>query len=234
MTQVFAPVPPGVNPPNDFPAYRGTARRAPREAPIVIPHTLSESSGPRYGAECLRAGAGDLTRAAGGTALGQRILVHGRVTDEQGRPERHALIELWQANAAGRYRHPGDQHDAPLDAHFIGCGQVITDADGDYEFLSIEPGAYPWGNHVNAWRPKHIHFSLFGPAWASRLVTQMYFPGDPLQTLDPIFMSVADEAARGRLVAVFDLARSVPDRALAYRFDIVLRGPRETPSAPQP
>jgi len=234
MTQVFTPVPPGVHPSNDFAAYRSTARRAPREAPIVVPHTLSESSGPHFGAECLRPGAGDLTRAAGGTAIGQRILVHGRVTDEYGRPERHALVELWQANAAGRYRHPVDQHDAPLDAHFTGCGQVITDADGCYEFLSIEPGAYPWGNHDNAWRPKHIHFSLFGPAWASRLVTQMYFPGDPLLPLDPIFMSVADVAARARLVAAFDLARTVPDRALAYRFDIVLRGPRETPPQPHP
>lgn len=234
MTQAFAPVPPGVHPSNDYPAYRSTARRAPREAPVAIPHTLSERSGPRYGAECLRPGAGDMSRVAGGIALGQRILVHGRVTDEQGRPERHALIELWQANAAGRYRHPADQHDAPLDAHFTGCGQVITDADGCYEFLSIEPGAYPWGNHDNAWRPKHIHFSLFGPAWASRLVTQMYFPGDPLQPLDPIFMSVADAAARARLVAAFDLTRTVPEQALAYRFDLVLRGPREIPWEARP
>lgn len=228
----FAPVPLGVHPRNDYPAYRSTAKRAPRQPPIAIPHTSSETSGPRCGAECLRAGAADaadLTRVGGGTALGQRIIVHGQVVDERGRPERHALIELWQANAAGRYRHPGDTHDAPLDAHFSGSGQAVTDANGSYTFVTIEPGAYPWGNHANGWRPKHLHFSLFGATWASRLVTQMYFPGDPLQPLDPIFMSVADVAARARLVAAFDLSRTRPNEALAYRFDLVLRGPLETP-----
>ena len=173
----------------------------------------------------------DLTRPSGATgeALGQRIIVHGRVSDEHGRPERYALIEVWQANAAGRYLHDGDRHDAPLDPNFTGAGVVVTDDDGRYQFLTLEPGIYPWGNHYNAWRPKHIHFSLFGSAWATRLVTQMYFPGDPTLPLDPIFMAVADSQARAQLVSCFDLERSLPDYALAFRFDIVLRGALETP-----
>ena len=226
----FAPVAAGVYPRNDFADYRSSTRRAPRAAPIVIPETPSELSGPYFSHAQLRAGAGDLTRqVAGGEAQGQRIIVCGRVTDEYGRPEREALVEVWQANAAGRYRHDGDQHDAPLDPHFTGAGAVVTDKDGMYSFVTVEPGIYPWPNHFNAWRPKHIHFSLFGPAWAARLVTQMYFPGDPTLTLDPIFRATADERARARLVASFDLAHTVPDYALAYRFDIVLRGPAETP-----
>jgi len=223
-------VPPGVYPANDTPAYRSSEKRAPRELPVVIPHTISETRGPRFGAASLRAAASDLTRQVpGGVAQGQRILVHGRVCDEYGRPEVHTLVEVWQANAAGRYRHVNDDHDAPLDPYFTGAGQCLTDADGCYAFYTIEPGAYPWGNHPNAWRPRHIHFSLFGPAWGSRLVTQMYFPGDPLLPLDPIFMGIADVQARERLVSRFDLARTEPGHALAYRFDIVLRGPAETP-----
>ena len=222
-------VPTGVHPPNDSPAYRSSALRAPRLAPVALPAGYAEAAGPLHGAEGLRPNAADLTQQVpGGEAQGQRILVHGRVTDDTGRPERNALIEVWQANAAGRYRHPRDDHDAPLDPFFIGAGQVLTDAEGYYQFVSIEPGAYPWGNHANAWRPKHIHFSLFGPAWGSRLVTQMYFEGDPLLSLDPIFMSVP-EAARRRLVAPFDLAATRPGVALAWRFDIVLRGARGTP-----
>ncbi|MGE0484387.1 MAG: protocatechuate 3,4-dioxygenase subunit beta [Gammaproteobacteria bacterium] len=231
----FAPVPAGCYPPNDTAAYRSSEKRAPREAAIRIPHTVSERRGPHYGAEALRPHAADLTTlVAGGVAQGQRIIVHGRVTDEHGRPEANALVEVWQANAAGRYRHDGDRHDAPLDPYFTGAGQVVTDADGRYEFVTIEPGAYPWGNHFNAWRPKHIHFSLFGRAWATRLVTQMYFPGDPLLPLDPIYMGIADAGARERLVSSFDLARTVPDHALAYRFDIVLRGALETPWEERP
>lgn len=231
----FAPVPAGCYPPNDTPAYRSSARRAPKEAAIRVPHTVVERRGPHYGAEALRTGAADLTtQVPGGVAQGQRIIVHGRVSDEHGRPEANALVEVWQANAAGRYRHDGDTHDAPLDPHFTGAGQVVTDGDGCYSFVTIEPGAYPWGNHYNAWRPKHIHFSLFGQAWATRLVTQMYFPGDPLLPFDPIFMGIADPVARERLVSSFDLARSVPDHALAYRFDIVLRGALETPREERP
>lgn len=227
---MFEPVPPGLHPANATAAYRSSEKRAPRATPIGIPCSVSESSGPRCGIERLRPDALDLTRqVSGGEALGQRIIVHGRVTDERGRPERNTLIEVWQANAAGRYRHDGDRHDAPLDPYFIGSGAALTDATGSYAFTTIEPGIYPWGNHHNAWRPRHIHFSLFGQAWAARLVTQMYFPGDPTLELDPIFMSVADAAARARLLASLDLARSVPDFAMAYRFDIVLRGPVATP-----
>ena len=232
MRQSIAPLALGVYPANATSAYRSSAKRAPAQAPITIAHSLSELSGPRCGRECLPGGTAidDLTRSpAGGEAQGQRVVVHGRVTDEYGRPERGALIEIWQANAAGRYRHPGDRHDAPLDPHFTGAGALVTDADGCYSFLTIEPGAYPWGNHHNAWRPKHIHFSLFGQAWATRLITQMYFPGDPTLALDPIFMSTADAAARERLIAKFDLRRTQPDYALAYRFDVVLRGLGATP-----
>lgn len=230
MKRVFPNVPPGAYPPNDTPAYRSSEKRAPVQPPVRVPHTLSERSGPRFGAERLRPDATDMTRQVpGGTAQGQRIIVHGRVTDEHGRPERGALVEVWQANAGGRYLHDGDTHDAPLDPHFTGAGAAVTDDDGRYEFITIEPGAYPWPNHYNAWRPKHIHFSLFGPAWASRLVTQMYFPGDPTLELDPILMGIADAEVRARLVSAFDLERTVPDYAMAYRFDIVLRGPAETP-----
>ena len=219
----------GVHPPNDSPAYRSTSLRAPHAALVALPAGHAEASGPSFGAECLRPGDADLTRqVAGGEAQGQRILVHGRVTDEAGRPERHALVEVWQANAAGRYRHAHDHHDAPIDPYFIGAGQVVTDAEGYYQFLTIEPGAYPWGNHHNAWRPRHIHFSLFGPSWASRLVTQMYFEGDPLLPLDPIYLSVP-ETARSRLVAPLDLSATRPGEALAWRFDLVLRGARGTP-----
>jgi protocatechuate 3,4-dioxygenase beta subunit len=179
----------------------------------------------------LRGASQDLTRPAGAKAeaIGQRIIVHGRVVDEHGRPERGALVEVWQANAAGRYLHAGDRHDAPLDPNFTGTGAVVTDDEGRYQFMTIEPGVYPWGNHYNAWRPKHIHFSLFGQAWATRLVTQMYFPGDPTLPLDPIFMGIADAQARARLISSFDSERSEPDYAMAFRFDIVLRGARETP-----
>jgi len=234
---VFAPIAPGTHPSNATAAYRSSAKRAPHAAPITIPVTPSEASGPDVSsrsAVAKRSAAGsvttDLTRLPGrGEALGQRIIVHGRVTDEYGRPERNTLVEVWQANAAGRYRHDGDQHDAPLDPNFDGGGALVTDDDGHYAFVTIEPGIYPWANHHNAWRPKHIHFSLFGSAWATRLVTQMYFPGDPTLPLDPIFMALTDAAVRARLVARFDLDSTQPDFAMAYRFDIVLRGRRETP-----
>ena len=230
MKRVYAPIEPGAYPPNQFPGYRSSEKRAPQQPAVSIPHTLSEITGPQYGQEMLRADLTDMTRAdPTGVAQGQRIIVCGRVTDEYGRPERHGLVELWQANAAGRYRHDKDQHDAPLDPHFSGAGAVLTDLDGYYEFITIEPGAYPWPNHHNAWRPRHIHFSLFGGAWATRLVTQMYFPGDPTLPFDPIFNGISEHSVRERLVARFDIERSVPDYAMAYCFDIVLRGPRETP-----
>ena len=153
----------------------------------------------------------------------------GRVLDENNRPIPHTLIEIWQANAAGRYRHYRDEHAAPLDPNFTGFGRAFSDADGNYRFVTVKPGAYPWRNHYNAWRPAHIHFSLFGPAFATRLVTQMYFPGDPLLAYDPVFNSTADERARNRLVCAFDWETTTPQFALGYRFGIVLRGRDETP-----
>ena len=211
-------------------AYAGTQKRAPRMDPVRLVHTLSEITGPgaEWAAPC--ANDADLTRWNGGEALGERIILSGRVLDEGGRGVPHTLVEIWQANAAGRYDHPGDQHDAPLDPHFSGVGRIVTGADGAYHLMTVKPGAYPWRNHYNAWRPQHIHFSLFGPGFATRLITQMYFPGDPLLALDPIFNNIPDEAARARLVAEFDIDLTVPDRALGYRFDIVLRGRDATPA----
>jgi protocatechuate 3,4-dioxygenase, beta subunit len=220
---------PRSHPPFAHDPYASTHKRAPRHAPIRIEQSLSEITGPRFTRELIREGDADMTRFDGGEALGERIIVAGRVLDEDSRPIRDTLVEIWQANAAGRYAHDADTHDAPLDPHFCGIARVITDRDGAYRFVTVKPGAYPWRNHHNAWRPNHIHFSVFGPSFATRLVTQMYFPGDPLLALDPIFNSVPDPGARGRLVADFDLALTVPERALGYRFDIVLRGRDATP-----
>jgi protocatechuate 3,4-dioxygenase, beta subunit len=169
-----------------------------------------------------------LTNQHTGAPLGERIAVSGRVLDEDGRPARHTLIEIWQANSSGRYLHKKDQHDAPLDPNFSGVGQTLTDEDGRYRFVTIRPGAYPWRNHPNAWRPQHIHFSVFGPAFATRLVTQMYFPGDPLLEFDPIFNSVGEAAGR-RLIGAFDLATTTPEVSLGFRFDLILRGREATP-----
>jgi protocatechuate 3,4-dioxygenase beta subunit len=206
------------------PAYVSTRTRSPKRPLIVIPHTLSELSGPVYGHESVLEGDSDLTSGHAGEPLGERIIVSGRVTDEDGRPIPDTLIEVWQANAAGRYIHVVDQHPAPIDPNFTGAGRCVTDAEGRYRFTSIKPGAYPWRNHHNAWRPNHIHFSLFGPSFLTRLVTQMYFPGDPLILLDPIANAVGDPAAVERMIAKFDLETTVPEWALGYRFDIVLRG----------
>jgi protocatechuate 3,4-dioxygenase beta subunit len=210
--------------------YRSTALRAPTHPLVHLPHTLTESTGPQLGAE-LGTGAldHDLTRQHAGEPLGERIVVSGRVLDGDGRALRNTLVEIWQANAAGRYRHHADRHPAPLDPNFSGAGRCVTDDEGRYTFITIKPGAYPWGNHDNAWRPQHIHFSLLGHAFAQRLVTQMYFPGDPLFEHDPIFNSVRDQQARRRMVSRFDLDRTVPGWALAYAFDIVLRGREQTP-----
>ena len=169
----------GAHPPFAHRAYGSTVKRAPHQPLIRVEHTLSEITGPRFGREIIRPGDIDLTHFAGGEAIGERIIVAGRILDEDGRPIPDTLIEIWQANAAGRYAHPNDQHDAPLDPHFSGDGRVMTDAEGVYRFTTIKPGAYPWRNHHNAWRPAHIHFSLFGPSFATRLITQMYFPGRP-------------------------------------------------------
>jgi protocatechuate 3,4-dioxygenase, beta subunit len=216
-------------PPLDHPGYRSTALRAPTRPLRPLVHTLTEVTGPVFGSDAVGALDHDLTRRHGGEPLGERIIVHGRVLETDGRPVPDTLIEVWQANAAGRYRHRVDQHDAPLDPNFTGTGRTVTDREGRFRFVTIKPGAYPWGNHENAWRPAHIHFSLFGRAFTQRLVTQMYFPGDPLFEFDPIFNSVRDERARQRMVSSFDLAATRPDWALAYRFDIVLRGRDATP-----
>ncbi len=220
----------GAFPPRLHPAYRSTPKRAPTKPLIIMPHTLSELTGPVYGQDAVRPGDNDLTSQHKDAPLGERIIVHGRVLDEDGRGVPHALVEIWQANACGRYIHVVDRHPAPLDPNFTGAGRAKTDADGRYRFVTIKPGAYPWGNHPNAWRPAHIHFSLFGHAFVSRLVTQMYFPGDPLFAFDPIFNSVADEHARNRMISSFDLENTVPDWALCYRFDVVLRGRSQTPT----
>jgi protocatechuate 3,4-dioxygenase beta subunit len=221
------------HPPYLAPDYRSTRTRAPSRPLVVIPPTLSELTGPRFGHESVLADDADLTRQHEGEPLGERIIVGGRVADEDDRPVPDTLIEIWQANAAGRYHHVVDQHPAPLDPNFTGAGRCVTDAEGWYSFTTVKPGAYPWRNHPNAWRPAHIHLSLFGPSFLSRLITQFYFPGDPLLSFDPIFNAVPEEA-RARLVAAFDLAVTKPDWALGYRFDIVLRGRGRTPFEEQP
>lgn len=211
------------------PPYVSSIKRAPSKPLIHLPHTLSEVTGPVFDRKIVDVKAFDLTKQHAGAPQGERIVVSGRVLDENGRPVRDTLLEIWQANAAGRYSHKRDQHDAPLDPNFSGSGHTITDSEGRYRFVSIRPGEYPWGNHYNAWRPAHIHFSLFGPAFATRLVTQMYFPGDPLLAFDPIFNCTADEKARNRLVSQFDWETTIPVQALGYRFDIVLSGREATP-----
>ncbi len=219
----------GVDPPYLYSDYKSSRLRAPERPLTIIPRTLSETTGPAYGHKRIGPLDHDLTRRHDGEPLGERIIVHGRVLDADGRPVRNSLVEVWQANAAGRYVHAADQHPAPLDPNFSGAGRYLTDGEGRYRFVTVKPGAYPWGNHANAWRPAHIHFSLFGRAFTSRLITQMYFPGDPLFHQDPIFQSVPDAKARERLISSFDLETTEPEWALAYRFDIVLGGRESTP-----
>jgi protocatechuate 3,4-dioxygenase, beta subunit len=211
------------DPPYLYPDYRSTTTRAPTRPLLPLPEELHALAAPVFGDDDVSAADADLTVQGGGEPLGERIIVTGRVVDEDGKPVPHALIEIWQANAAGRYRHDVDRHPAPLDPNFTGAGRTVTDGEGGYRFVTIKPGAYPWRNHPNAWRPAHIHFSLFGRAFTQRLVTQMYFPGDPLFEFDPIFHSVRDPKARELLVARFDLGTTEPEWALAYRFDLVLR-----------
>ena len=225
----FDAVETGVWPELIYPAYKSTVKRGPQQAALRIealdPVSRNIDPAPRI----LLPHDTDLTRRGGGAPLGEKIVVTGRVVDEDGKPVRNSLIEVWQANSAGRYWHQRDNHDAPLDPNFFGFGKMMTDDDGRYRFVSIKPGPYPWKNHDKAWRPAHIHFSLFGNVYAQRLVTQMYFPSDPLFPYDPIFNSIPDEAARQRLVSRFSLEHTVGDEMLGYEFDIVLRGRGATP-----
>jgi protocatechuate 3,4-dioxygenase, beta subunit len=230
----YRPLDPAGQPPLLYPPYKSTRLRAPSRPLRPLPQTETELDGPAFGDGRVLAADSDLTRQHEGEPLGERIIVHGRVLEEDGRaggrPIPNTLVEVWQANAGGRYRHDGDRHPAPLDPNFSGAGRAITGADGAFEFVTIRPGAYPWRNHDNAWRPAHIHFSVFGRAFVQRLVTQMYFPGDPLFGQDPVFNAVRDPAARERMICSFDLERTVPEWALAFRFDLVLRGREVTPT----
>ncbi len=222
--------PQDAHPPLDYPPYKSTALRHPSEPLVYVPHTITEVTGPRLGPDRVRGdNDSDLTRQHEGEPIGERIIVSGRVLDTEGKPLRGTLVEVWQANAAGRYHHRWDRWPAPLDPNFSGAGRCVTDVEGRYRFTTIKPGPYPWGNHYNAWRPAHIHFSLLGRAFAQRLVTQMYFPGDPLFPYDPIFNSVRDEAARERMICRFQIDQTQPNWAAAYHFDIYLRGPAPTP-----
>jgi protocatechuate 3,4-dioxygenase beta subunit len=225
----------GAHPPLLSPGYKSTVLRAPSQTPLLLPHTLTEVTGPLLGEGRVTEADADLTRPGGGSgsdgsheAQGQRIVLHGQVRDSDGRPVPHTLVEIWQANAGGRYQHEWDRHDTPLDPYFTGVGRAMTDSMGRYRFVTIRPGAYPWRNHFNAWRPAHIHFSLFGQAFTQRLVTQMYFPDDPLFPYDPVFNSVPEDA-RHRLISRFDLSATVEEWALGFEFDIVLRGREATP-----
>ncbi|HEX6196087.1 MAG TPA: protocatechuate 3,4-dioxygenase subunit beta [Jiangellaceae bacterium] len=223
------PTPPiGTHPLLNSPGYRSTALRHPEQPLLPLPQRLTEITGPVFGEGTIGEFDSDLTRQHDGEPLGQRIIVHGRVLDEGNRPIRNTLVEVWQANAAGRYRHVVDNWPAPLDPNFSGGGRCMTDDEGRYRFVTIRPGAYPWKNHDNAWRPAHIHFSLFGRAFTERLVTQMYFPGDPLFFQDPIFNSVPDERARQRMIASYDHDTTTPEWALGFKFDLVLRGPESS------
>jgi protocatechuate 3,4-dioxygenase, beta subunit len=223
----------GVHPALDSPDYRSTLLRAPKRKPLLLRHGLTEVTGPLFGEERVIAADSDLTTAHDGEPIGQRIVLTGRVLDSDGRAVPDTLIEVWQANSAGRYRHWVDDHPAPLDPNFEGAGRCLTDAEGRYRFITIRPGSYPWQNHPNAWRPAHIHFSLFGRAFTQRLVTQMYFPDDPLFFQDPVYNSVPDPRARERMICSFDLSLTVPEWALGFTWDIVLRGREATVFEPQ-
>jgi protocatechuate 3,4-dioxygenase beta subunit len=219
----------GSQPPLLYPPYTSTILRAPAQPLIPLPESLSNLDTPAYGSFPIADTDNDLTRQYPGEPQGQRIVVSGRILDEDRQPIPDALVELWQANAAGRYRHAKDDHPAPLDPNFAGAGRTKTDAQGWYRFTTIKPGAYPWRNHDNAWRPAHIHFSVFGWCFRTRLVTQMYFPDDSLFPYDPVLLSIHDERARQRLISAFDLGSTIPEWALGYRFDIVVRGKDATP-----
>ena len=226
MTNKRSQIDPQSHPPYLYPDYKSTVLRSPTKRLIPMKQTLSELTGPAFGRDTVDEQDADLTMNGriNGEPIGERIIVTGRLLDEENRPIRNALIEVWQANAAGRYLHKKEIHDAPLDPNFTGGGRTMTNDEGEYRFLTIRPGAYPWGNHLNAWRPAHIHFSVFGTNFLSRLVTQMYFPGDPLQLIDPIFNSMPNDSVRETLIAKYDHTLTTPEWALGFQFDIVLGG----------
>jgi protocatechuate 3,4-dioxygenase beta subunit len=218
-----------LDPPYLYTGYRSTLLRSPKESLVALPQGALDVPGPLVPKGFVRDAENDLTVQGKSAPLGEKMVLAGRLLDAGGKPVRHALVEIWQANASGRYDHPGDTHDAPLDPNFRGIGRAFTDAEGEYSFVTVKPGAYPWQNHAFAWRPQHIHFSLLGNAPVQRLVTQMYFPGDPLLDLDPVYNSVPDESARRRMIATLDLHAGIEGIALGYRFDIVLAGAKSTP-----
>jgi protocatechuate 3,4-dioxygenase beta subunit len=218
-----------LDPPYLYPEYGSTRLRAPQQKLLEVPASVFDVPGPLVPPGFVRDADNDLTVHGRSAPLGEKMVLVGRLLDADGKPIRRSLVEIWQANASGRYAHPGDHHEAPLDPNFVGIGRTFTDEDGGYRFVTIKPGAYPWGNHAFAWRPQHIHFSLLGNAPVQRLVTQMYFPGDPLLDIDPVYNSVPDAAARQRMVAALALQTGIEGIALGYRFDIVLAGARATP-----
>ncbi len=213
-----------------YAGYKSTKLRGPLRSAIRLHDSLAASLPTQAPIALITARDCDLTRHGAAEPQGQAITVSGRVVDEDGRAVSDSLVEIWQCNAAGRYAHEKDDHDAPLDPNFSGWGKCLTDSDGRYRFKTIKPGAYPWGNHENAWRPAHIHFSLFGNVYAQRLITQMYFPDDPLFPFDPIFNSVPDAAARQRMISQFSMDETIPGTSLGFTFDIVLRGRTATPT----
>jgi protocatechuate 3,4-dioxygenase beta subunit len=221
--------PGAIDPPYLYPDYKSTRLRSPKQPLVELPAGAFDVPGPLVPRGFVRAGENDLTVQGKSAPLGEKMILVGRITDETGQPVRDSLVEIWQANASGRYHHPGDQHDAPLDPNFKGTGRTMTDAQGHYRFVTIKPGSYPWQNHPFAWRPQHIHFSLLGNAPVQRLVTQMYFPGDPLLAIDPVYQSIPDAKARERLICTQHLQTGIEMIALGYRFDIVLAGAKSTP-----
>jgi protocatechuate 3,4-dioxygenase beta subunit len=218
------------HPPTLTPDYKTSVARSPRFALLSLQNSASELTGPTFGHSDIDPIDNDLIRnyAKSGDPIGERIIVHGRVLDENGRPVPNTLVEIWQANAGGRYRHKKDTYLAPIDPNFGGCGRTLTDENGAYIFRTVKPGAYPWRNWVNNWRPAHIHVSVFGTAFAQRLITQMYFEGDPLIGKCPIVKSIPDQRAIDQLVAALDLNATIPLDSIAYKFDIILRGSRST------